>query len=150
LGQFEQLLSMPLGPNGIDVSVLTAFRIDRVKHSIATNGHYFAGPLTFIALNPATYLFTYRFFANHTAGNLEGYLDAKTLMSFEGVTGEKGNYEWSPGQERIPENVSHYLDLTLLLTLILATSGTAVLSEMIIPSPPSLSKPLAQKRPTLN
>ncbi|KAH7406357.1 Chloroperoxidase [Phaeosphaeria sp. MPI-PUGE-AT-0046c] len=104
LRQFEELLSMPLSPNGIDASVMTAFRINRVRHSIATNGHYFAGPVTFFALNPATYQFTYRFFANHTAENPEGYLDAKTLMSFEGVTGEKGNYKWSRGQERIPEN----------------------------------------------
>lgn len=96
---------MPLGPNGIDDSVMTAFRINRVRHSIATNGHYFAGPLTFFALNPATYQFTYRFFANHTAENPEGYLDAETLKAFQGVTGEKGSYKWASGQERIPENV---------------------------------------------
>lgn len=119
LGQFDQLLSMPLGPNGIDIPVLSAFRIDRVRHSIATNGHYFAGPVTFFALNPATYLFTYRFFANHTADNPEGYLDAKTLMTFEGVTGEKGNYRWSRGQERIPENVSKQLNLFFSLSLTL-------------------------------
>jgi hypothetical protein len=110
LGQFEELLSMPLGPNGIDSSVMTKFRVNRVKQSIATNGHYFAGPLVTLAFNPATYLFTYRFFANHTAENPEGYLDAKTLMSFQGVTGEKGNYKWARGQEKIPENVSGHLD----------------------------------------
>ncbi|KAI4935087.1 uncharacterized protein J4E92_002373 [Alternaria infectoria] len=104
LDYFEQLLSMPLGENGIDIPVLTAFRLDRTKHSIATNGHYFSGPLTALALNPATYQFTYRFFANHTAKNPEGYLDAETLMSFQGVTGEKGNYKWARGQEKIPEN----------------------------------------------
>ena len=97
---------MPLGPNGIDSDVMTAFRLKRVRHSIATNGHYFAGPLTFFALNPATYLFTYRLLANHTAENPEGYLDAETLMSFQGVTkNSAGKYEWAPGRERIPENV---------------------------------------------
>ncbi|CAN9092107.1 unnamed protein product [Alternaria alternata] len=104
LSYFEQLLSMPLGKNGIDPSVITQFRLDRTRHSIATNGHYFSGPLQALALNPATYQFTYRFFANHTAENPEGYLDAKTLMSFQGVTGEKGNYKWARGQEKIPEN----------------------------------------------
>jgi hypothetical protein len=121
LGLFEQLLSMPLGPNGIDSSVMTAFRVARVKQSVATNGHYFAGPLITLALNPATYLFTYRFFANHTAENPEGYLDAKTLMSFQGVTGAKGNFKWASGQERIPENVSDYLDTVLLPSLTLTT-----------------------------
>jgi hypothetical protein len=112
---------MPRGKNGIDISVLTQFRIDRIKNSIATNGHYFAGPLTFFALNPATYLFTYRFFANHTAENPEGYLDEKTYMTFQGVTGEKGNYKWSRGQERIPENVSSHLNNVRLHSLMLIT-----------------------------
>jgi hypothetical protein len=119
LDQFEQLLSISLGPNGIDDSVMTAFRLERVRHSIATNGHYFAGPVTFFALNPATYQFTYRFFANHTAENPEGYLDAQTLMAFEGVTKEDGHYKWSPGQERIPENVRHCLDLAFWASLIM-------------------------------
>lgn len=110
---FEQLISMPLGPNGIDSSVMTAFRIQRIRHSIATNGHYFAGPITFIALNPAPYLFTYRLMANHTAENPEGYLDAQTLMTFIGVTKENGIYKWSPGLERFPENVRYQHDLTI-------------------------------------
>jgi hypothetical protein len=121
LGYFEQLLSMPLGKNGIDISVMTAFRLDRTRHSIATNGHYFSGPLTSLAFNPATYQFTYRFFANHTAENPEGYLDAKTLMSFQGVTGEKGNYKWARGQERIPENVSTHCNTIRLHSLTLIT-----------------------------
>ncbi|KAF3051001.1 hypothetical protein E8E11_002434 [Didymella keratinophila] len=61
-------------------------------------------PVTFFALNPATYQFTYRFFANHTAENPEGYLDEQTLMTFEGVTKKNGEYKWSPERERIPEN----------------------------------------------
>jgi hypothetical protein len=121
LDQFEQLLAMPLGPNGIDLTVLTQFRLDRIKHSIATNGHYFTGPLSQFALNPATYQFMYRYFANHTAENPAGYLSAETLMSFEGVTGEKGNYKWSRGQERIPENV-RLLVATVNLPLLMPTT----------------------------
>jgi hypothetical protein len=140
LGYFEQLLSMPLGKNGIDISVMTAFRLDRTRHSIATNGHYFSGPLTSLAFNPATYQFTYRFFANHTAENPEGYLDAKTLMSFQGVTGEKGNYKWARGQERIPENVSTHCN----------HSGTAALSVTITASWRSLPKPFRSNYNTPN
>jgi hypothetical protein len=114
LDQFEQLMDMPLGPNGIDISALYPFRIARIKHSIATNGHYFAGPLSQLAFNAATYLFTYRFFANHTAENPEGYLDAETLKSFEGVTGEKGSYKWSSGREKIPENVRTHSHILLV------------------------------------
>lgn len=98
-------MAMPLGPNGIDPSVLTKFRLERIRHSIATNGHYFTGPFLQLAINPATYQFMYRYFANHTAENPEGYLSAEVLKSFEGVTGERGSYQWSAGRERIPENV---------------------------------------------
>jgi hypothetical protein len=114
LAQFEQLTAMPLGPNGIDLTVLTPFRIARIRQSIATNGHYFAGPLTHFAFNPATYLFIYRFFANHTAENIEGYLDVETLKSFQGVTGERGNYQWASGREKIPENVKIQFATVLL------------------------------------
>ena len=98
---------MPLGPNGIDLPTLFAFRASNFNHSIATNGHFFAGPFTQFAVNTATYVFTYRFFANHSAEYPDGYLDLETLMAFEGVTqNAEGGFEWESGRERIPENVS--------------------------------------------
>jgi hypothetical protein len=42
---------MPLGPNGYDLTVMHSFRGSRVNSSMATNGHYFAGPLTHFAIN---------------------------------------------------------------------------------------------------
>lgn len=104
MNYFEELLAMPQGKNGYDMGVMTAFRINRVRHSIATNGHYFAGPVTFFALNPATYQFTYRLYANHTEENPEGFLSAETLMSFHGVTGQPGSLKWTRGTERFPDN----------------------------------------------
>jgi hypothetical protein len=109
MAQFEQLLAMPRGPNGIDLSVLVPFRVARVQDSISTNGHFFAGPLTQNVLNAATYFFTYRYFANHTAEHPEGYLDEETLKSFEGVTESKGSFQWGSGSEKIPDNVSAML-----------------------------------------
>jgi hypothetical protein len=55
--------------------------------------------------------FIYRYFANHTAEYPEGYLDAATLKSFQGVTGEKGSFKWASGRERIPDNVCKILFL---------------------------------------
>ncbi|CAN9323128.1 unnamed protein product [Alternaria alternata] len=104
LPQFEQLIAMPVGPNGYDLTVMHPFRGKRYKDSVATNGHYWAGPVTHFAINTATYLFTYHFFSNHSAEYPEGYLDAETLKSFEGVTGQPGSFKWAPGRERIPEN----------------------------------------------
>ncbi|KAI1513835.1 Dimer-Tnp-hAT dimerization containing protein [Pyrenophora tritici-repentis] len=71
---------------------------------VATNGRYWAGPVTHFAINTATYLFTYHFFANHSAKYPEGYLNGETLKSFEGVTGSPGSFKWASGRERIPEN----------------------------------------------
>ena len=104
--QFEQLAAMPEGPNGYDLTVMHPFRGARFNDSVATNGHFFAGPFTQFAVNTATYLFTYHFFANFSAEHPDGYLDLESLKSFEGVTGDKGSFQWKQGRERIPENVS--------------------------------------------
>ena len=141
--QFEELLAMPLGPNGIDLSVLVPFRVARVHNSISTNGHFFAGPLTHNVINAATYFFTYRYFANHTAEQPEGYLDEETLKSFEGVTGSKGSFQWASGRERIPDNVSNYT--TMISTLAdVHLSGIAAPSEMTTVLHPSFSTPPRQ------
>lgn len=96
---------MPLGPNGYDLTVFHPFRGLRFNTSIATNGHYFAGPFTHYAVNTATYVFTYRFFANHSSEHPDGYLDLESLMAFEGVTrNSNGDFEWKAGREHIPEN----------------------------------------------
>ncbi|KAH5199459.1 hypothetical protein HBI46_227220 [Parastagonospora nodorum] len=102
--QFEQLIAMPQGPNGYDLTVMHPFRGARYKDSVATNGRYWAGPFTHFAINTATYLFTYHFFANYSAEYPDGFLSEQTLKSFEGVSGERGSFKWEHGAERIPEN----------------------------------------------
>ena len=96
---------MPLGPKGYDLSVLFPFRAARFENSISTNGRFFVGPFTQFAVNTATYVFTYRFFANHSAEHPDGYLDLDSLMAFEGVTQGENGFEWESGREHIPENV---------------------------------------------
>lgn len=96
---------MPLSPQGYDLTVMHPFRGARFNDSVATNGRFFAGPFTQFAVNTATYLFTYHFFSNFSSEHPNGYLDLESLKSFEGVTGDKGSFKWSTGQEQIPENV---------------------------------------------
>jgi hypothetical protein len=114
-------MAMSLGPNGYDLTVMHPFRGKRYKDSVATNGHYWAGPVTHFAINTATYLFTYHFFANHSAEYPEGYLDGETLKSFEGVTGQKGSFKWASGRERIPENVRIFVSTLNRLNLLIHT-----------------------------
>lgn len=101
---FEQLIAMPQGPNGYDLTVMHPFRGARFNNSVATNGYYWAGPFTHYAVNTATYLFTYHLFSNFSAEHPDGFLDEETLKSFEGITGSRGSYEWKWGRERIPDN----------------------------------------------
>jgi hypothetical protein len=105
---------MPQGPKGYDLTVIYPFRGLRHNDSVATNGHYFAGPLTHFAINAATFLFTYRYFANHTAEHPDGFLDGETLKTFESVKGELGSFEKVVGHERIPENVRVPLSFMML------------------------------------
>jgi len=101
---FQQLADMPLGPSGYDLSVMTPWRVNRFRDSKATNGRLFCGAFMQFAIQPATSLFTYQFFANRSAEHPEGYLDLDTMKSFQGVTGNKGNFQWSYGREKIPDN----------------------------------------------
>lgn len=95
---------MPLGPNGYDLSVLTPFRASRFQQSIANNPYFFNGPFTGVLVQPAAYTFVYRFMANKSAAYPEGYLDGAVLNSFHAITGKPGNFKYTPGHERIPDN----------------------------------------------
>jgi hypothetical protein len=104
--RFERLISKPLGPNGIDLSVIQPFRVENFHISVSTNPYFWQGPYSKIALEPAAYIFTYRFYGNWSEGSTDGYLSRESYATFMGVTGEPGNYKYTPGHERIPENVS--------------------------------------------
>jgi len=105
VARFEKFVAMPKGPNGYDITVMSKWRGACFNDSVSTNGHFFTGPFTHLAVNAAAHAFTYRFFGNWSAETPgEGYLDLETLKSFEGVTGEPGSFQWEQGRERIPEN----------------------------------------------
>jgi hypothetical protein len=103
---FDTLYNLPLGSRGYDLDVLATFRGLRFENSVSTNGYFFYGPFTGYAIQTATYIFTYRYFANHSAQYPEGYLDGETLKSFVSVTGEPGSFVYTPGHEKIPDTVS--------------------------------------------
>jgi hypothetical protein len=104
LSQFEELYALPLGPNGYDLTALTPFRASRFQQSIDNNPYFFNGPFSGVAVQPAAYTFIYRFMSNKSAEYPEGYLDADVLKSFFSVIGEPGNFTWTEGYERIPDN----------------------------------------------
>jgi hypothetical protein len=55
-------------------------------------------------VQPAAYTFIYRFMANKSAEYPQGKLNGDILKSFFSITGEDGNFKYTEGWERIPDN----------------------------------------------
>jgi len=55
-------------------------------------------------VQPAAYTFIYRFMANKSAEYPQGKLDGEVLKQFFSITGNDGNFKYTPGYERIPDN----------------------------------------------
>lgn len=104
ISQFEDLYSQPLGPNGYDLTTLTAFRAKRFQQSISNNPNFFNGPFSGLLVQPAAYTFIYRFMSNKSAEYPEGYLSGDVLKSFFSITETKEGLQWTEGNERIPDN----------------------------------------------
>lgn len=106
INQFQQLFDQQ--PNAAtanyNLDVLTKFRALRFSQSIAQNPYFFNAPFAGVIVQPAAYTFIYRFFANHSAQNVDGVLNQDVLKSFFAISGQSGNFTYTPGGERIPAN----------------------------------------------
>ncbi|KAK4493885.1 hypothetical protein PRZ48_015070 [Zasmidium cellare] len=87
-----------------DIDVLSQFRGIRFNESIEKNPYFYYGPFAGTVVSQAAFSFIYRFMANHTAANPAGDLNQDVLKSFFSITGDTGNFTWTPGHERIPDN----------------------------------------------
>jgi hypothetical protein len=87
-----------------DLSVLTPFRAARFQQSVENNPYFFNGPFTGVAVQPAAYTFIYRFMGNKSAEYPEGRLNQEVLKSFFSITGNRDNFVWTEGYEKIPDN----------------------------------------------
>lgn len=74
------------------------------RWSINNNPYAFWAPFAGL-VPPAAHNFIINFMSNRSAENPGGVLDRNTLKQFFSVTGDSpGNFKWTPGHERIPEN----------------------------------------------
>ena len=64
----------------------------------------FNAPFSGVVVGVAAYTFIYRFMANKTEEHPEGILNGDVLKSFYSITGEDGDFKYTPGHERIPDN----------------------------------------------
>lgn len=105
LSQFTALYELgQQNGDSVDLGVLTNYRATRFQDSISNNPYFFNAPFSGVVASPAAWSFIYRFMANKSAEHPEGILDGETLKSFFAVTGDYPNFQYSAGNERIPDN----------------------------------------------
>jgi len=104
--QFQDMFDLQPNPAtaNYDLSVLTPFRAYRFNQSMNDNPYFFNGPFSGVLVQPAAYTFIYRFMANKSEEHPEGVLNQDVLKSFFSITGESGNFVWTEGYEKIPDN----------------------------------------------
>lgn len=95
---------MGAAADNYDLQLLTNFRAARFQQSIDQNPYFFNGAFSGLMVQPAAYTFIYRFMANKSAEYPEGRLDGNVLKSFFSITGESGNFTYTAGYEKIPDN----------------------------------------------
>lgn len=76
----------------------------KAKSSVDLNPYFFSGPVSGILVAPAAYAFVINLMSNHSAEEPSGYLNGEMFKQFFGVTGNYPDFQWLPGQERIPDN----------------------------------------------
>ncbi|KAF8865690.1 Cloroperoxidase [Acephala macrosclerotiorum] len=96
ISQFQQMFDLQpdAATANYDLSVLTPFRAARFQQLVENNPYFFNGPFSGVLVQPAAYTFIYRFMGNKSA----------ILKSFFSITGESGNFVWTEGHEKIPDN----------------------------------------------
>ncbi|KAI9727902.1 MAG: hypothetical protein M1828_005307 [Chrysothrix sp. TS-e1954] len=108
VSNFQQLYDMEDGKADDEVNYglndIVEFRANRFQHSIDNNPYFFNGPFSGAIASGAAYSFIYRFMANKSAEYPEGRLSRQNLKDFYSMTGTSGNFKYTPGHEKIPEN----------------------------------------------
>jgi len=104
MSQFQQMYDLGKADDNYDLDLLTNFRATRFQQSIENNPYFFYGPFSGVLVTPAAYTFIYRYMSNKSEEYPEGRLNGEVLKSFFSITGDDGNFTYTEGWERIPEN----------------------------------------------
>lgn len=97
LSQFQALYDSGKADDNYDIPTLNRFRAERFQQSIDNNPYFFYGPFSGIVAQPAAYQFIYRLFGNKSEEYPEGRTTGELLKSFYAVSGEDGDFSYTPG-----------------------------------------------------
>lgn len=118
LDKFRGMLdALPDGQDAADALVSVGdFAAERFRQSVASNPHFYYGPVSGMVARNAAFLFVTRFYSNHSADGSSGQISHEALKSFYGVTGDGAEMQYSPGHERIPAGFyRNPVDYTLIV-----------------------------------
>ncbi|KAH7351090.1 hypothetical protein BKA65DRAFT_251559 [Rhexocercosporidium sp. MPI-PUGE-AT-0058] len=76
---------------------------DMRNWSVHNNPYFFSAPFAGL-VSPIAHTLPPLCFSNHSANNIQGYLDRATLKSFFAISGPENALVYTPGHERIPLN----------------------------------------------
>ncbi|RMY55872.1 hypothetical protein D0865_03940, partial [Hortaea werneckii] len=110
IDRFQELWDLGKEEDNYDLPALTKGRVNQFQHSIESNPYFFYAPFSGMIANPAAWVFIYRLFGNKSEEYPEGRTTGDLLKTFFAVSGEDGNFEYTPGHERIPENFYKHPD----------------------------------------
>lgn len=83
-----------MADDNYDLELLTSYRASRFQESIATNPYFFNAPFSGVLAQPAAWSFIYRFMANKSSEYPQGQLNAVSLKSFFGITGNYPDFTY--------------------------------------------------------
>ncbi|KXT10410.1 hypothetical protein AC579_7840 [Pseudocercospora musae] len=86
------------------LQVMSDFAEVRWKETIGTNPHFYYGPVTGMLASNTGYCFIGNLLANYSVENPSGALTHDILKNFFGVSGDRFNFTYQAGHDRIPEN----------------------------------------------
>ncbi|KAK4503777.1 hypothetical protein PRZ48_004692 [Zasmidium cellare] len=106
LTKFETLYNMiPENSNQtFTLDVMADFASIRWNETISTNPYFYYGPVTGMLARNTGFCFIGNLFANYSSDHPNGALTHDILKSFFAVSGDKSNFTYTKGHERIPDN----------------------------------------------
>lgn len=95
--RFQQLWDLGKEDDNYDLPAITQGRVNQFQHSVETNPYFFYAPFSGMIANPAAWVFIYRLFGNKSEEYPEGRTTGDLLKTFFSVSGEDGNFQYTPG-----------------------------------------------------
>ncbi|KAF2768754.1 Cloroperoxidase [Teratosphaeria nubilosa] len=104
MNQWQDLFDVGKAGDDYNIDNLIDRRAARFQESIDNNPYFFYAPVAGFVAEHAAWSFIFRLMGNKSSEYPAGKLNGEVLKSFFAITGDDGNFTYTPGHERIPYN----------------------------------------------